>query len=66
MNIRLKSVGPAWRAVVLAGMALVGLSGVVQAGGTIGWAAAVDQFSTEGVWWGRLPWCWGSSPWVRS
>jgi len=49
MNIRLKRVGSGWRAVALAALGLVILSGVVQAGGTIGWAAAVGQFSAEGV-----------------
>jgi type IV secretory pathway VirB2 component (pilin) len=49
MNIRLKRVGPAWKPAALATMGLVLLTATVQAGGTIGWAAAVDQFSTEGV-----------------
>jgi hypothetical protein len=49
MNNRCIRIGPAWQAAALAGMAVVLLSGAVQAGGTIGWATAVGQFSSEGV-----------------
>jgi hypothetical protein len=49
MNIRLRRVGPTWRAALLAAVGLLILQAAAQAGGTIGWAAAVDQFANEGV-----------------
>jgi hypothetical protein len=51
MSIRFLGVGMGMigRVAALAALGFLTLTAAVQAGGTIGWAAAVGQFSSEGV-----------------